>query len=61
MSPLAKAYVARTAGVFQPRQSNVDAVTMINVTPPKESYWGFPFGIVGIYIDTCAGTGIKTK
>ena len=34
---------------------------MINVTPPSESYWGLPFGIIGLYIDRTAGTGIKTN
>jgi len=37
------------------------AEAMINVTPSRETYWGFPFGIVGIYVDTAAGTGIDLK
>jgi len=55
-----------------PKRSNEDLLTdiataaksdgakaMINVTPPQESYWGIPFGIIGIYVDTTDGTGIK--
>lgn len=37
------------------------ADAMINVTPPQERYLGFPFFIVGVYVDTCDGTGIKLK
>jgi hypothetical protein len=37
------------------------ANAMINVSPPTESYWGFPFGIVGIYIDKVSGTGINVR
>ena len=37
------------------------ANAMINVTPPQEMYYGIPFGIFGLYIDTAAGTGIKVK
>lgn len=37
------------------------ANAMINVTPPQETYYGFPFLIFGIYVDTTSGTGIKTK
>ena len=37
------------------------ADAMINVTPHKALYTGFPFGIVGLYVDTAEGTGIKTK
>jgi len=35
------------------------ANAMINVTPHSEHYYGFPFGILGFYVDTAAGTGIK--
>jgi hypothetical protein len=31
---------------------------MINVTPASENFAGF---IIGMYIDTCKGTGIKLK
>ena len=34
---------------------------MINVTPHKEMYTGFPFFIIGLYVDSCEGTGIKMK
>jgi hypothetical protein len=37
------------------------ADAMINVTPHQECYTGFPFGIIGLYIDRCDGTGISTK
>lgn len=37
------------------------ANAMINVTPPQETYWGIPFGIFGIYVDSTSGTGIKVK
>ena len=37
------------------------ADAMINVTPHKEAYTGFPFFIIGLYVDQCEGTGIKTK
>lgn len=37
------------------------ADAMINTTPHKGLYIGFPFGIVGLYIDQAMGTGIKTK
>jgi hypothetical protein len=37
------------------------ANAMINVAPPKEFYTGFPFFIVGLYIDRTEGTGIATK
>ena len=35
------------------------ANAMINVTPHQESYLGFPFFIVGLYVDRTEGTGIK--
>jgi len=38
-----------------------NAEAMINVTPHKEAYYGFPFGIIGLYVDCCHGTGIKMK
>ena len=37
------------------------ADAMINVTPAKESYTGFPFFIVGVYVDKAEGTGISLK
>jgi hypothetical protein len=37
------------------------ANALINVTPPDEFYTGFPFFIVGLYLDRTAGTGIATK
>jgi hypothetical protein len=37
------------------------ADAMINVTPHKEFYSGFPFFFLGIYVDACEGTGIKTE
>jgi uncharacterized protein YbjQ (UPF0145 family) len=37
------------------------ANAMINVAPPKETYYGIPFLIFGIYVDTTEGTGIKVK
>ena len=37
------------------------ANAMINVTPPQETYWGIPFIIFGIYVDSSSGTGIKAK
>jgi len=37
------------------------ANAMINVTPHREAYTGFPFFFIGIYVDQCEGTGIKTK
>ncbi len=37
------------------------ANAMINVTPHLEFYSGFPFGIVGLYVDCAEGTGIRTK
>jgi len=37
------------------------ANAMINCTPTQESYMGFPLGIIGFYVDTTDGTGIKTK
>jgi hypothetical protein len=37
------------------------ANAMINVSVPREHYLGFPFFIVGLYLDHTEGTGIKTK
>jgi len=37
------------------------AEAMINVTPHQEAYYGIPFGIIGLYVDGCQGTGIKMK
>ncbi len=57
-----------------PKQSNEDLLTevardaqraganaMINVTPHKEWFFGFPFIIVGIYVDRAEGTGIQVR
>ena len=41
------------------KAAGADAV--IKAHPPKSLYTGFPFIFVGIYVDTAAGTGIKTK
>jgi len=37
------------------------ANAMINVTPHKEFYMGFPFFFLGIYVDSAKGTGIDVK
>ena len=37
------------------------ATAMINANPPKSFYTGFPFVILGLYIDKTDGTGIKVK
>ena len=37
------------------------AEALINVCPGEECYWGFPFLIVGLYVDHADGTGIDTK
>lgn len=37
------------------------ANALINVTPPNEFYTGFPFFIIGLYLDRAEGTGIATK
>lgn len=37
------------------------ANAMINVDPPSDFYTGIPFFIVGIYVNSTAGTGIKSK
>jgi hypothetical protein len=37
------------------------ANAVINAEPPKETYTGFPFFFIGLYIDKASGTGIKTK
>jgi hypothetical protein len=34
---------------------------MINVTPNKSLYTGFPFVFVGVYVDQANGTGIKRR
>lgn len=57
-----------------PAQSNEDLLTsvaeaakddsaeaMINVNPATNFYTGFPFFILGLYIDRTAGTGIDIK
>ncbi len=37
------------------------ADAMINVTPNKTLYTGIPFFIVGIYVDSNEGTGIRSR
>jgi hypothetical protein len=37
------------------------ADAMINVTPARSLYTGIPFIIVGIYVDSNSGTGIKEQ
>lgn len=37
------------------------ATSVINAIPPKGLYTGFPFVFFGVYVDTAAGTGIKSK
>lgn len=37
------------------------ANALINVKPPQESYYGIPFLIFGLYVDSTEGTGIKAK
>lgn len=37
------------------------ANALINVAPPDEFYTGFPFFIIGLYLDRAEGTGIATK
>ena len=37
------------------------ASSMINVAPNKDLYIGFPFGIVGLYVDSASGTGIRPR
>jgi hypothetical protein len=37
------------------------ATAMINVTPNKSLYTGFPFVFVGVYVDQANGTGIKRR
>lgn len=37
------------------------ATSVINAAPPKSLYTGIPFFFVGLYIDSAAGTGIKSK
>lgn len=40
---------------------NEGANAMINVNPHQSNYYGFPFFIVGLYVDRTEGTGIKVK
>ena len=64
-------FIWKAAEVY-PRQSNEAQLTglandakkdgktaLINVKPPEETYYGFPFFIFGIYVDRTEGTGIK--
>ncbi len=37
------------------------ANALINVSPPDEFFTGFPFFIVGLYLDRTEATGIATK
>jgi hypothetical protein len=37
------------------------ATAVINATPSRTLYTGFPFFFFGLYIDGAAGTGIKSK
>ncbi|HOR26468.1 MAG TPA: hypothetical protein PLS90_00200 [Candidatus Sumerlaeota bacterium] len=37
------------------------ADAMINVTPAASVFTGFPFGILGIYVDRAEGTGIRSR
>ena len=37
------------------------ATSVINAIPPKGFYTGLPFFFVGLYVDSAAGTGIKSK
>lgn len=37
------------------------ANALINVQPPRGLYTGFPFFIVGLYIDRTEGTGVTVK
>lgn len=37
------------------------ADALVNVDPPNEFYTGFPFFIVGLYIDRAEGTGVTMK
>ena len=66
-------YLIKILEVY-PMQSNEDlllevaneaaadgADAMINVTPHKECYTGFPFMIIGLYVDRAEGTGIDVK
>ncbi|CAN5204474.1 hypothetical protein BH09SUM1_BH09SUM1_33950 [soil metagenome] len=41
------------------KEDGADA--MINVLPATDFYTGFPFFILGVYVDTNHGTGISTK
>jgi len=37
------------------------ATSVINAQTPKSLYTGIPFFFVGVYVDSAAGTGIKSK
>lgn len=37
------------------------ANALINVQPPRELYTGFPFFIVGLYLDRAEGTGVTAN
>jgi hypothetical protein len=37
------------------------ATAVINARPPKGMYTGLPFIFIGLYVDSAAGTGIKSK
>lgn len=37
------------------------AAALINTTPAKSLYTGFPFGIIGLYVDSAEGTGITPR
>lgn len=41
------------------KAGGADAV--INADPACETYWGFPFIFVGLYVDKSVGTGIDLK
>lgn len=51
---------AQLVGIAQDA-SDMGANAMINVEPPQETYTGFPFFIVGLYIDRTHGTGINVR
>ncbi len=59
---------------FYPARTNEDLLTdvaraassdgadgMINVTPTRTCFTGFPFFILGVYVDQAEGTGIAIK
>lgn len=37
------------------------ATALINTKPNEDLYIGFPFGIVGLYVDKASGTGIRPR